>query len=97
ATDRPHARTARMLDDVLGDSSISAVAISTPTSTHYTLAKQALTAGKHVLVEKPLTASVADAFDLVQSARRSHRILMVGHVFEYNSTLAAVKQIIQRG
>jgi predicted dehydrogenase len=91
------ARSTRMLDDVLGDSSISAIAISTPTSTHHMVAKQALNAHKHVLVEKPLTASVAEAIDLIQAARASQRILMVGHVFEYNSTLTAVKQIIKRG
>jgi predicted dehydrogenase len=97
ATCRPHARTTRMLDDVLGDSLVSAVAISTPTSTHHMLAKRALTAGKHVFVEKPITASVTEASDLVEAARLACRILLVGHVFEYNSTLAAVKEIIRRG
>jgi predicted dehydrogenase len=97
AVSRPQAHTTGLLDDVLGDLSISAVAISTPTSTHYTLAKRALAAGKHVLVEKPLTASVAEASDLVEVARLRSRILLVGHVFEYNATLAAVKRMIQRG
>jgi len=97
ATDRPHAQTTKMLKDVLEDASVSAVAISTPTSTHHTLAKQALIAGKHVFVEKPIAASVAEALDLVEAARHSSRILMVGHVFEYNSTLTAVKRMIQRG
>jgi predicted dehydrogenase len=97
ASCRPHARATELLDDVLGDLSVAAVAISTPTSTHYALAKRALAAGKHVFVEKPLTASVWEASDLVETARSISRVLLVGHVFEYNSTLAAVKQIIQRG
>jgi predicted dehydrogenase len=97
AANRPHARTTTELDDVLDDLTISAVAISTPTSTHHMLAKRALAAGKHVLVEKPITTSVAEASDLVDAARRACRALLVGHVFEYNSTLAAVKQIIGRG
>jgi predicted dehydrogenase len=97
AAHRPMARTATRVDDVLDDPSVSAVAISTPTSTHYMLAKRALAAGKHVLVEKPITVSVAQASDLVEAARQSCHTLMVGHVFEYNSTLAAVKEIIRSG
>jgi len=94
---RPRARATRSLDDIFADAAVGAVAISTPTTTHHAVAKRALLAGKHVFVEKPITASVAEAADLVQIAAHTRRTLLVGHVFEYNSTLAAVKDIIARG
>lgn len=97
AAGRPKAKATRVLDQVLSDSSIRAVAISTPTTTHHAVAKSALLAGKHVFVEKPITAAVSEAADLVQTAMHTRRILLVGHVFEYNSTLAAVKDAIRRG
>ena len=58
--------------------------IATPISTHYRLAHEALAAGKHVLVEKPITASAAESEQLVAEADRLNRVLMVGHTFEYN-------------
>jgi len=93
---RPHAKVTRLLDDVFADPTVNGVAISTPTTTHHVIARRALLAGKHVFVEKPITASVPEAADLVQTAAHTRRILLVGHVFEYNSTLAAVKDIIRR-
>ncbi|MFP6604955.1 MAG: Gfo/Idh/MocA family oxidoreductase, partial [Myxococcota bacterium] len=74
----------RVSDDAthaFGDASVDAVVIATPTSTHFDLARQALEAGRHVLVEKPMADSVRDAEALCEIAERSARILMVGHVF----------------
>ncbi|MFN7974958.1 MAG: Gfo/Idh/MocA family oxidoreductase [Acidobacteriota bacterium] len=83
--------------DVLADETIDAVVIATPTSTHHALAREALTRGKHVLVEKPIAASSRDAEDLCDLAARSQRILMVGHVFVYNNAIRWAKARIADG
>src|SRR5579863_239996 len=84
-------------DHLLEDPEIEAVVIATPASTHFTLAKQALTAGKAVLVEKPLATSFADAAELVRIARERKSVLMVGHIFEYSRTIAKVADIVRSG
>src|SRR5579863_7072956 len=76
-------------------SEVDAVVIATPVHTHYQLAKQALLHGKHVLVEKPLTASVPEAEELVQLARQQRRVLMVGHTFEYSPAVNELRRLIQ--
>ena len=93
----PEVETPSEIDSVLMDDALDAVVISTPTQTHYELAKKALEAGKHVLVEKPLTASSATSLELCRLADRANRILMVGHVFVYNEAARVVKECIERG
>jgi predicted dehydrogenase len=61
------------------------------------LAKAALLHGKHVLVEKPLTASIAEAEELVALAREQQRILMVGHTFEYSPAVNELRKLVQNG
>jgi len=78
-------------------SDVDGVVIATPVRTHYQLAKQALLQGKHVLVEKPLTANVAEAEELVALAEEHQRILMVGHTFEYNPAVNELRKLIQSG
>ena len=73
------------------------MAISTPVPTHFALASQALGAGKHVLVEKPMTATSREGRELVDLAESAGRILMVGHVFEYNASIRALKELIEGG
>jgi len=82
---------------VLGDATIDAVVVATPTSTHYDLVKMALERGKHVLVEKPITADVHQAEELRALAESAGRVLMVGHVFLYNAGVQRVKQILESG
>jgi len=94
---QPQARTTRSVDDLLDDAEVGAVAIATPVGTHFGLAKRALEAGKHVLMEKPITATSAEGRELVALAEERDRVLMVGHVFEYNATIRALKQLIQDG
>lgn len=77
------------------DARIDAVVIATPTSTHYPLVKAALTAGKHVLVEKPITTHAPEGEELVALAERARRVLMVGHVFCYNTGIQRVRQYVQ--
>ncbi len=64
---------------------------------HYQLAKQALLNGKHVLVEKPLTANIAEARELIALARQQERILMVGHTFEYSPAVNELRKLVQSG
>ncbi len=84
-------------DAVLSDPAIDAVAIATPVSTHAALARTALMHGKHVLVEKPLADSVADAEALHALAVRERRVLMVGHTFVYTGAVRRMKAIVEAG
>lgn len=93
----PDVRTSTDVRPVFQDPNVKAVVISTPTSTHYALAKQALAAGCDVFAEKPLTNSLREAKELVDIAQRRRRILMVGHVFLYNPAVQEAKRRIQRG
>ncbi len=83
--------------DVLSHSGVDAVAIATPVHTHYDLAMQALQAGKHVLVEKPMTNRVDHAQELIELARKKGLVLMVDHVFVYSPPVVKMKEIIESG
>lgn len=93
----PAVHPTREYDQVLADDAVEAVLIATPISTHHALARAALEAGKHVFVEKPITASATEAAELVSLARRLGLTLMVGHTFVYSPPVRKVKQIIDSG
>lgn len=93
----PQARTTTKLADILADPSVEAVAISTPVATHYEIAKTVLLAGKHVFIEKPVTADSRQAQELYLLARKQEKLFLVGHVFEYNASIRVLKQAIQSG
>ena len=76
------------------DPAVDAVVIATPTVTHYPLAAEALRSGKHVLVEKPIATRVEEAEELCSLADRLERILMVGHVFLFNSGVRRIKEYL---
>jgi predicted dehydrogenase len=76
---------------------IDAVAIATPVSTHFDLATRCLEAGKHVMVEKPLAATVTEARALVQIASRVGRVLMVDHTYLFNNSIRLIKRIVDSG
>jgi predicted dehydrogenase len=76
---------------------LDAVVIATPVNTHYPLAREALKAGKHVMVEKPITSSSVQGSDLLNLADQKALRLMVGHTFLYNPAVEIVRQIIQSG
>ncbi len=80
---------------ILKDKEIDAVIISTPIATHYELAKKCLEAGKHVLVEKPLTVRAIDAQRLLDAAAHKKLTLMVDHTFLYHSAVIGIKEIIR--
>ncbi len=84
-------------DEVLRDPAIDAVAIATPVATHYAFARKALEHGKHVLIEKPMTASVAEAESLTDIAAKRNLTLMVDHTFIYTGAVRKMKEIISRG
>jgi predicted dehydrogenase len=83
--------------ELLADPTIDAVAIATPVSTHHALAMAALRAGKHVLVEKPLAVNSAQAEELIETAARLERVLMVDHTFVYTGAVQKIKELIDSG
>lgn len=93
----PYVKTTTNYQDILQDPSINMVFIVTPVHTHYRFAKEALTSGKHVFVEKPLTNSVQSSMELCKLAESSNLVLMVGHTFVYTSAVRKVKEIIDSG
>ena len=93
----PHAYATSEISKVLGDKKLDAVAISTPAGAHYEITRQALEANKHVLVEKPITLNAKEALQLIRIAEKREKILMVGHVFEYNFTIRALKNLMDSG
>lgn len=93
----PHIRTTDDAAALFADPDIDAVAIATPIFTHHALAKAALEAGKHVLVEKPLTPRLSEAEELAALAQRRGRALMVDHTFVYTSAVRKIRDIIAAG
>ncbi len=85
------------LDRFLADEAIDAIVIATPPSTHYELARRALSAGKHVLVEKPLAANPIQAAELVELGEDTGRVLMAGHTFVYSPPVNKVRELIRSG
>ncbi|MES2439803.1 MAG: Gfo/Idh/MocA family oxidoreductase [Verrucomicrobiota bacterium] len=82
---------------MLESADLDAVVVSTPVPSHFQVAKAALLAGKHVLVEKPLASSVAESEELVELADRQGLNLMVGHTFLYSAPIRMIKKIIDSG
>jgi predicted dehydrogenase len=80
--------------DLLGQ--VDAVSIVTPTPLHHPVARAFLDAGAHVLVEKPMTVTVAEAEDLIVAARAAGRILQVGHLERFNAAVQAIEGIVTR-
>ena len=90
----PDVRVTQESARAFSDPAVDAVVIATPTITHFTLAQEALQRGKHVLVEKPLATDSCQATQLLQTAASHQLILMVGHVFLYNSAIRKVKEYL---
>ncbi|MCF7907841.1 MAG: Gfo/Idh/MocA family oxidoreductase [Candidatus Omnitrophica bacterium] len=97
---KKHYRSIEVVEDykdVLRDKRIDAVVIATPARTHYKIAKDALSAGKHILLEKPMALNYADCKKLVNLAKEKKRILMVGHTFLFNPAVRKLKDYIKKG
>lgn len=93
----PSVKITTSVDDIFNDAAIDAVVIATPVFSHYELAKKALEKNKHVLVEKPMTASSADAQSLIELAIRKSKTLMVDHTFLYTGAVQKMKQLVSNG
>jgi predicted dehydrogenase len=93
----PSARLSESFEEVLAADDVDAVALATPVSTHYSLAAEALDAGKHVFVEKPLAASSEEALNLIARAGSAGLTLMPGHTFLYSPPVTMVRDLIESG
>ena len=80
--------------DIISDPEIDAVVVATPVFTHFALAKKALENGKHVLIEKPMTSSVAEADELIELAAKKELTLMADHTFLYTGAVEKMKELI---
>src|SRR5260370_42572020 len=89
----PAAQTTTEYQDFVRDSDLDAVAVVTPVATHFEIAKELLRAGKHVLLEKPLTATVRQAGERIELAEANNLTLMVDHTFVYTGAVRRMKEI----
>jgi len=90
-------RLTQDFNELLDDPEISAVHIATPNETHYAVAKAALEAGKNVLVEKPMSLSSREAYELVDRAAQLGLTLEVGHLFRFNRALQVAREMLRNG
>jgi len=93
----PHARVTSSVDELLADDTVDAVVVATPVPTHYSLARRALEAGRHVLVEKPPAMHAAEMDVLVALALKSDLVLMPGHLLLYHPGILKVKELVDSG
>ena len=93
----PHVRLEKDADTVLKDPKVDAIAVATPVSTHFELAKQALLADKHVWLEKPMTEKVEQGEELIELAQKKNKTLLVDHTFVYTGAVRKVKELIENG
>lgn len=93
----PMAQTTTDYRAVVNDQTVDAVAVVTPVATHYPIAKELLRAGKHVLLEKPLAATVQQAEELCELAEQNQRTLMVDHTFIYTGAVRKMKEVVNNG
>lgn len=89
--------TTQDFNDLLQDPQLDAIVIAAPAVLHFQLAEQALQAGKHVFVEKPLCLNVQDGQNLLEAAQKNKKILMVGHLLLHHPAVKKLKKIIDNG
>lgn len=94
---RSEVRVTDLLDDVLSDPDIEAVAVATPPESHLEVGLACLEAGKHLLMEKPLATSSDDGAKLVAAAERYNRVLMCDHTFCYTPAVKAIREYVRSG
>lgn len=93
----PNVKTFRTLEEMLEDEKIELVVVNTPSVTHFEFAKQVISAGKNIIIEKPFTATVAQAQELIQLAKEKNVLLSVYHNRRYDSDFKTVKKILNEG
>ncbi|MFC1922191.1 Gfo/Idh/MocA family protein [Chloroflexota bacterium] len=92
----PDVHTTQDIAELL-ESDVEAVTIATPVSSHYSLAMQCLHAGKHILIEKPMTKSSSEAREILQTSKAVDKVVMTGFTFLFNPAVSALKEIIESG
>ncbi len=93
----PGVKTCMAISEVMADTDIAGVVIATPAETHYDIAREALHAGKHVYVEKPLVLTESNGQELILLAEQNKRVLMVGHLLQYHPVFVRLKQLAREG
>ncbi|HZI54750.1 MAG TPA: Gfo/Idh/MocA family oxidoreductase [Chitinophagaceae bacterium] len=93
----PSINGVKTAEEIINDKEIDAVVVATPVFTHYTLAKKALENGKHVLIEKPMTSTVAEAEELIELAAKKGLTLMADHTFLYTGAVQKMKELVDNG
>lgn len=93
----PYINITSNYQDVLNNSEIDAIILATPVYSHFNMAKLALLANKHVLVEKPMTSLSKESKELIELANQKNKILMVDHTFEFEPAIRQIKKIIELG
>jgi len=93
----PEVETTEDLNDLIIDEEVDAVVVATPVGMHYEMAKVSMQAGKHTLIEKPMTTTTAKCKELINIAESNNLILMVGHTFIYSPPVRKIKQIVCAG
>lgn len=93
----PDVETSQAYSDLLSRQDIEGIVIATPAETHHTLAREALLAGKHVYVEKPLVLNEEDGLELIDLAKTGDRVLMVGHLLQYHPVFQKLKEMTAAG
>ena len=93
----PMARTTTDYRELVADPEVDAVAVVTPVATHFAIAQDLLRAGKHVLLEKPLAATVSESEELIELAEQNKRTLMVDHTFVYTGAVRKMKELLNQG
>ncbi len=93
----PHVKTLRSVSDLLAEPELGVVVVATPNETHFALAKQALEAGKHVVIDKPFAATSAEAAELIDVAERKGVLAMPFHNRRWDGDFVTVKKILESG
>ena len=93
----PQAKLYRQADDIINNNGVDVVAIATPVSTHYPLAKKTFQSGKHVWLEKPMTETVAQSEELIDLAAKLNKKLQVDHTFVYTGAVRKIHSLIDAG
>jgi predicted dehydrogenase len=93
----PAVETTSDFDDLVKDREIDAIAVATPVSCHYEMARKALLAGKHTFIEKPMARSSRECEELIALAEERQLVLMVGHTFIYSGPVRKIKEIVNSG
>lgn len=93
----PHILTTTNFNEVISDPFVDAIVLATPTSTHFELAKKGILAGKDILIEKPMTSTSKEAWELVELAEKGKRVLMVDHILLFNPAVVKIKKLIDKG